>query len=251
MKTAAQTSLTENEQQILLWLLHHPLQCIADVAVGLDLTISTTARSLQKPGTHHFVDLVTPSTNNRDWSHTRGVYRCLVAFHRAAQAQPTHSIIWFETHFRCARRYRMSGIWHNFRPDAVVEYAVKQERGRQRFHFWLEWDSGTMGNKALRAKIETYRFYSRSLEWRRRMNTGVVALLLIIVPHRSQHDRIMRLVREVIGGTTLHVRMTSWELLQEHGPLAKIWTAVLPLPSEQPSRLRRLLDMEVARSTRS
>ncbi len=48
MKTRAQTTsprLTENEQQILFWLLHHPLQRIADVAAGLDLTISTTARN--------------------------------------------------------------------------------------------------------------------------------------------------------------------------------------------------------------
>jgi hypothetical protein len=184
----------------------------------------------------------------REWSHTRGVYHCLVAFYREACAQPTHSITWFETHFRCARRYRVGNVWHNFRPDAVVEYVVKQERGSQRFHLWLEWDSGTMGNKALRAKIETYRFYSRSLEWRRRMNTGAVPLLLIIAPHRSQHNRITRLVREVIPSLKLHVRITTRELLQEHGPLAKIWTAVLP--SEYPSQLRELLDMEVIGSTR-
>ncbi len=182
----------------------------------------------------------------RDWSHTRGVYHCLVAFLREACAQPTHSITWFETHFRCARRYRASGVWHNFRPDAVVEYVVRQESGRQRFHLWLEWDSGTMGNKALRAKIETYRLYSRSLEWRRQMNTGAVALLLIIVPNRSQQNRMIRLVQEVISRATLHVRITSREFLQEQGPLAKIWTAVLP--SEHPSRLRELLDMEVAGS---
>ncbi len=94
--------------------------------------------------------------------------------------------------------------------------------------------------------------------------------LMTNAPYRLQempvpmtHEHFDDLQKQSLAGVTLsstqeqeltlklHVRMTSWELLQKHGPLARIWTAVLLLPSEHPSRLRRLLDMEVARSTRS
>jgi Replication-relaxation len=183
---------------------------------------------------------------SREWSHTTGVYQCITGFYRAAALQPGHTIAWFEAHFRCARRYRANGIWHNFRPDAVLEYVVKREGAAQHFHLWIEWDSGTMGSQALREKMQTYHRYIRSLEWRRRTSTEAAPLLLIIVPHRSQHNRMTHVVQEVFHEPKLHVRITSQELLREDGPLAKIWTVVIPIPPEHASRLRFLLDMDGA-----
>jgi hypothetical protein len=188
----------------------------------------------------------------REWKHTAGIYQCVVAFHREALLQPQHCIAWFETHFRCARHYQVNKQWHNFRPDAVLEYVVKSQERMRRFHLWIERDGGTMGSRALREKWQTYGMYLRSLEWRARMSTGVLPLLVIIVPDRGRLNRMTRLVQEILGdGAPLHVRITTQDLFHERGPLATIWTAVLPLPSEQSSRLQRLLDMEVVGSTRS
>jgi hypothetical protein len=179
----------------------------------------------------------------REWNHTAGIYQCVVAFHRQALLQPDHRIAWFETHFRCARHYQVNKKWHNFRPDAVLEYMVKSEEQTRRFHMWIEWDGGTMGSLALREKWRTYEIYMRSLEWRTYMSRGVLPLLLIIVPDRSQQDRVTRLVQEVFGATTLlHVRITTQDLLHEHGPGATIWTEVVPCPAKR--HLRVLLDLQ-------
>ena len=179
----------------------------------------------------------------REWKHTRGVYQCVVAFHREALLQPNHRIAWFETHFRCARHYQINKKWHNFRPDAVLEYVVNSQEHTHRFHFWIEWDGGTMGSNALREKWRTYQIYMRSLEWRTSMSRGVQPLLLIIVPNCSQQDRVTRLVQEVFGSTTsLYVRVTTQDLLYVHGPLARIWTEIVPRPTER--HLRALLDLQ-------
>lgn len=179
----------------------------------------------------------------REWKHTAGVYQCVVAFHRAVQSQPDHRIAWFETHFRCARRYQVNKKWHNFRPDAVLEYVVKYREHTRQFHLWIEWDGGTMGSLALREKWHTYEIYMRSLEWRSYTSRGVLPLLLIIVPDRSQQDRVTRLVQEVFSNTTsLYVRITTQNLLYEHGPLATIWTEVVPRPPIR--HLRALLDFQ-------
>jgi hypothetical protein len=125
----------------------------------------------------------------------------------------------------------------------VLEYVVKEESIR-RYHLWIEWDGGTMKSKALREKWRTYGIYIRSLEWRARMSTGILPLLLIIVPNRSQQDRVTHLVQEVFGDTTaLYVRTTTQDLFHEHGPLATIWTEVVPCLAKR--HLRALLDLQV------
>jgi hypothetical protein len=180
----------------------------------------------------------------REWNHTAGIYACVVAFHKAVQSRVSHRIAWFETHFRCARHYQINKHWHNFRPDAVLSYIVKEEAYTRRYHLWIEWDGGTMKSKALREKWRTYGIYMRSLEWRARMSTGVLPLLLIIVPNRSQQNRVTRLVQEVFGDTTaLHVRITTQDLLHEYGPLGTIWTEVVPRPAKR--HIRALLDLQV------
>jgi hypothetical protein len=179
----------------------------------------------------------------REWKHTAGTYACVVAFHKAVQSHVSHRIAWFETHFRCARHYQINKQWHNFRPDAVLEYVVKQETYTRRYHLWIEWDGGTMKSRALREKWRTYWIYMRSLEWPARMSTGILPLLLIIVPNRSQQDRVTHLVQEVFGDTTLlYVRITTQDLLHEHGPLAAIWMEVVPRPAKR--YLRALLDLQ-------
>ena len=51
-----------------------------------------------------------------------------------------------------------------------------------------------------------------------------------------------RLVQEVFGATaSLYVRVTTQDLLHEHGPLATIWTEVVPRSAER--HLRALLDL--------
>jgi Replication-relaxation len=185
----------------------------------------------------------------QEWRHTAGVYSCVVAFHKAVQSRASHRIAWFETHFRCARHYQINKRWHNFRPDAVLSYVVKEETYTRRYHLWIEWDGGTMKSRALREKWHTYAIYMRSLEWRSRMSTGVHPLLLIIVPNRSQQDRVTRLVQEVFGETTaLHVRITTQDLLHEHGPLGTIWMEVVPRPAKHQTRLRALLDLSMSAS---
>jgi len=125
----------------------------------------------------------------------------------------------------------------------VLEYVVKLEEHTRRFHLWIEWDGGTMGSNALREKWHTYEIYMRSLEWRSYMSRGIVPLLLILVPDRSQQDRVTRLVQEVFENTTsLYMRITTQNLLYEHGPLATIWTDVVPRPATR--HLRALLDLQ-------
>jgi hypothetical protein len=180
----------------------------------------------------------------REWEHTRGVYHAVVAFFQAAAHHPHHSIAWFETHFRCARHYQLNKRWQNFRPDAVLEYVVKEQDRPRRFQFWIEWDGGTMGSKALQEKWQTYESYLRSSAWRSHMNTGVLPLLLIIVPDLRQQHRVTHLAQEVLGKSDLHVRSTTQELLREYGPHSAIWTAILPRPAPDQAHLRALLDLD-------
>jgi hypothetical protein len=186
----------------------------------------------------------------REWNHTAGTYQCVVAFHLLTELQQNHRIAWFETHFRCARHYQTNKKWHNFRPDAVLEYVVEEEEHTRRFHLWIEWDGGTMGSDALREKWRTYEIYLRSLEWRSYMSRGVQPLLLIIVPDLAQQNRVTRLVQEVFGNTTsLHVRITIQNLLHEHGAGAVIWTEVLPRPDH--SHLSALFDEHLTNDVRA
>jgi DNA-binding MarR family transcriptional regulator len=181
----------------------------------------------------------------REWEHTRGVYHTVVAFFQAAAHHPEQSMAWFETHFRCARHYQLNKRWHNFRPDAVLEYIVKQGDRTRRFHFWIEWDGGTMGSKALQEKWQTYEIYLRSSVWRSRTSTEVLPLLLIIVPDLTQQHRVTHLVQEVLGKSDLHVRSTTQDLFRQYGPLSAIWTAILPRPAPTQAHLRALLDLDV------
>lgn len=175
--------------------------------------------------------------------HTAGVYGLVAAFAQAAQSEPTHRIRWFETGDRCSRRYSLSGSWHNFRPDAVLEYLVEKGDRTERFLCWLEWDGGTMGTSSLREKVESYAQFVRSREWRRFAPSSAVPLLVIVVPDRGQWDRMSRVAQEALASTDLHVRMTMQPLLDEQGIGGEIWSEVVPVPLGGHTRLMPLLDM--------
>jgi DNA-binding MarR family transcriptional regulator len=75
-------SRKEQEWQILLRLLHHPLQRIRDLAVGLDLTESTIARVLQKLESERLVEEITPALdpdNRYGWYHLSSAAILLIA----------------------------------------------------------------------------------------------------------------------------------------------------------------------------
>ena len=177
--------------------------------------------------------------------HTAGVYGLVSTFYAAARSEPTHQIRWFETGTRCVRRYSLSGVWHNFRPDAVLEYLVHKEDGTvtQRLMCWLEWDGGTMAASSLKEKMQSYAHYMRSREWRRSTSSGAVPFLIIVVPDRGQFDRMSRVAQEVLADTDLHVRIAMQPLLSEQGVHGEVWSEVVPLPLGRRTRLRCLLNM--------
>lgn len=172
--------------------------------------------------------------------HTSGVYHYLALLHKAAQ-ENGHRILWWEAANRCERRYRSRGTWHNFRPDAIVEY----EAGEQRLLAWIEWDRGTMNGKNIRSKLESYKMYITSGEWTR-IRVQKLPLLLVIVPGKSQHDLIAGIAREVLGVLQMLVRITTIHRLERFGPLSAIWTHVLPKNGREEDR-RQLLDLRVER----
>jgi hypothetical protein len=173
--------------------------------------------------------------------HTKGIYLALVALHKAAQ-EKGHRILWWETHSRCERHYRSQGAWHNFRPDLILEY----EADGKRLLAWIEWDRGTMNGKNIRAKLESYKHYVTSGEWRR-IGVQRLPLLLVIVPGKKQHDLIARIAREVLSDLQMLVRVTTLQRLERFGPLAPIWTHVLPESGRGEEDRRRLLDLSVRR----
>jgi DNA-binding MarR family transcriptional regulator len=171
--------------------------------------------------------------------HTAALYGFFARLHLAAR-RAGGQVLWWERGARCERRYRESGAWHNFRPDAFLEYAQDE----QRLLAWLECDQGTMDMRSLAAKLHAYAYYIRSGRWREH---GLVTLpmLLCIVPEKGQFQRVAYLAREILAPVGLVVRITTATRLAQYGPLGEIWLEVLPQRPGQGYARRRLLDLSV------
>lgn len=165
--------------------------------------------------------------------HTTGVYACVAAFVRAAASSPDHQIAWFETGLRSERRYYRGGVWHNFRPDATLEYRVgRRKQGQQRL-IWLEWDEGTLALSSLKEKMAAYAHYVQTHEWRRRpAMTFAVPIVLIVVPERGQLDRVIK-ATEILGGLEVEAWVTTHARFFEEGPLGAIWQLIMPKEHER------------------
>ena len=118
----------------------------------------------------------------------------------------------------CERRYRVGEQWYNLRPDALAEYRI----GQQQMRFWLEWDRGTMNVRDLVIKFASYAHYLASREWAR--EGARVPLLLCVTPDIAQERRMQRVAQARFTSPPGVVLWTTTEvLLNEHGPLARIW----------------------------
>ena len=156
--------------------------------------------------------------------HTTGIYGFFAALAQAARREPGQSLCWWETGVACERRYRVGEQWYNLRPDALAEYHVASRQLR----FWLEWDRGTMNVRDLAIKFASYAQYIASREWARERST--LPKLFCVAPDVAQERRMQRVAQ---AGLTCTHGVEVWTatevLLNEHGPLAPIWSRGIPL----------------------
>ncbi|MBO0783452.1 MAG: replication-relaxation family protein, partial [Ktedonobacteraceae bacterium] len=153
--------------------------------------------------------------------HTAGIYGFLTTLTRQARTQG-HTLAWWETGARCARRYHYQGAWHNLRPDALFEYQAQEHCHR----VWLEWDEGSMRRSQLQTKLEAYATYVRSRQWY--AEAPRLPLLMFVVPEYDQEVRVAEIVQRVLGKTSMVAYITTAALLTQRGPLSEIWKLVLP-----------------------
>jgi hypothetical protein len=159
--------------------------------------------------------------------HTAGVYGFFAALAQAARRAPEQALCWWETGAACERRYRVGEHWYNLRPDALAEYRV----GKSRIRFWLEWDRGTMNVRDLAVKFRSYAHYLASREWARERT--VLPRLFVVAPEIAQERRMYRVAQANLAHASgLFIWTTTAVLLREQGPLAPIWSPVLPLPHQ-------------------
>ena len=167
-----------------------------------------------------------------DWllqhiQHTAGIYSFFATLTEAAQREPGHALCWWETGAMCERRYRVGEQWYNLRPDALAEYHLASRQIR----FWLEWDRGTMNVRDLAIKFASYAKYIASREWARERST--LPRLFCVAPDVAQERRIQRVAQ---AGLTYTHGVEVWTatevLLNEHGPLAPIWSRGIPLSGQ-------------------
>ncbi len=157
--------------------------------------------------------------------HTAGIYGFFAALAQAAQerCEQGHRLLWWETGSLCERRYRDHDHWYNLRPDGAGEY----QAGAQRVRFWLEWDRGTMVLRDLATKFYTYARYVAYRTWVK--EHAVLPLLLTVAADLGQERRIRRVAQQQLAQTSgLFMRMTTASLLAGYGPLAPIWSQVVP-----------------------
>lgn len=157
--------------------------------------------------------------------HTAGIYGFFAALAQAAQERREHGhrLLWWETGSICERRYRDHDAWYNLRPDGAGEY----QAGAQRIRFWLEWDRGTMVLRDLASKFDTYARYVAYRSWVK--EHAVLPLLLTVAADLGQERRIRCVAQQQLSLTPgLLMRMTTASLLAGYGPLAPIWSQVVP-----------------------
>ena len=127
----------------------------------------------------------------------------------------------------CERRYQVGEQLYDVRPDAEASYRVGQVHVR----FWLEWDRGTMNVRDLSVKFTTYGHYIASREWARESLS--LPWLFCIAPDIAQERRMQRVAQDrLMSSPGLMVWTTTKVLLDEHGPLARIWLQGMPQVSQ-------------------
>lgn len=147
--------------------------------------------------------------------HTEGIYTFLAQLQIQAR-KIDQELLWWET-TRSFRRYHLQGTWHNLMPDALFEYQAQEVR----IEAWLEWDTGSMHQKPLRAKFQAYAQYVRSQQYRHEHK--VPPTLLVVTPHYGREQSLRRVAASVLGSFPLRVWTTTEQLFQVQGPLAAIW----------------------------
>ncbi len=94
-------------------------------------------------------------------------------------------------------------------------------------HFWLEWDRGTMVLRDLASKFATYARYVAYRTWVK--EHAVLPLLLTVAADVGQERRIRRVAQQQLAHISgLDMRTTTAPLLAAQGPLALIWSQVVP-----------------------
>ncbi len=155
--------------------------------------------------------------------HTAGVYSFFTSLLQACAGKRARghdiALLWWESGSVCARAFHEVDGWHAIRPDGAGECRIEG----QRFHFWLEWDRGTMGLRDLTAKFAAYARYIRSGEWRMDGNDSVPALL-IVTNDVAQATRLVAALNSTIAPASgISIYITSSTALEALGPLARIW----------------------------
>jgi hypothetical protein len=159
--------------------------------------------------------------------HTSGIYGFFADLAQTARRQSEQALCWWETGVMCERRYHVGQQWYNLRPDALAEYSV----GSQQMRFWLEWDRGTMNVRDLAIKFTSYGNYIASGEWAKEHSR--LPLLICVAPDIAQERRLQRVAQNKLASTPGLVLWTTTEvLLDEQGPLARIWYQGKPQSSQ-------------------
>jgi len=155
--------------------------------------------------------------------HTAEVYGFFATLAQAARQQPEQELCWWETGAVRERRYQVGEQWHNLRPDALAGYRV----GTKQFHFWLEWDRGTMNVRDLATKFASYAQYIDSRECAKEWST--LPLLVCVAPDIAQERRVQRVAQAKLAHFAGLALWTTTEVLfNECGPLAPIWSRGIP-----------------------
>jgi hypothetical protein len=168
--------------------------------------------------------------------HNIGVYRFFALLIAATREQnELHRVMWWETGSACIRRFatarRTDGtiVFATLRPDAIGEYAW----GNRRLRFMLEWDMGTMTTTQLLQKFVNYGRYAHSRAYQRE-GARSLPVLYVVTLDAAHEARIARILDALVAehhltpNGNLAIRTTTFALLAESGPLARIWQPHLP-----------------------
>jgi DNA-binding IclR family transcriptional regulator len=155
---------------------------------------------------------------------TAAIYAFFTALQQRTQVQNTdRTLLWWETGSRCEHHYLNHGVRHVLRPAAA--FAMK---GKNTHLFaWLEWEESTTSKSNLVARMQAYAHFVKTREW---LAAGFQTLpvLYMVVPEQKYLQQWAPLVIEYLADAGLLVRMTTARLLDEHGPLATIWSQIVP-----------------------
>ncbi len=179
-------------------------------------------------------------------SQTVSAYTFFAALHYHTRLQRGgHQVLWWEICPQYERRYPDLGTRYLLRPDATFAYKVDQGQ----LLAWLECIETTQRIQALATKMQTYAQFT-GVQEQKHSSALIPQILLLVISQPLSYQRFLPIITEQLAGAGILVYTTTARDVSERGPLAAIWSEVLPAqPNADATALRTakcsLLDLIV------